>query len=758
MNPPAHSRRTLWICLALAAVTLAAYAPALRCDFLTFDDQAYVTENRHVMTGLTWQSIAWAFRNVTAGNWHPLTMLSHILDCQIYGLRPWGHHLTNVLLHVANTVILFLLLARMTAALWRPACVAALFALHPAHVESVAWVAERKDVLCAFFWLLAILAYARDAEGQKRGIYYAGALLFFLLALLAKPMAVTLPCVLLLLDFWPLRRMASTSWRHLVAEKLPFFALTALWCPITIWAQRQGHSMASVRELPMAERIGHALISYLNYIRVLAFPRHLAVYYPYPNHEPVALAVVAGAVLALVTGLAVAAVGRRPYLLVGWLWFLGMLVPVIGLVQAGGQGWADRYLYLPSIGLFVIVVWAGAEAAARFPAVKYFAPAALAALAVATVVELRYWKDTRTLFSRAMEVTQDNYMAMTLVGSMEADRGDLDGAIKLYRDALRCLPNYPEGHFFYARALERKGQTAPAIAEYTKALQLRPAFDQAHLMLGLLLARQKNYDEAVAHFQAALKSNSDSASAQNDWGRVLQTQGRWQESIGHYQEALRLDPALAEAHNNLGIDYLQTGRLADGAGELRMALKLNPGNVETRFNLAQALNQQRQWADAAQLLKPLALAQPANPNSQYQYGLALENLGQTRDAMSHYAAALLQNPDFPDALNALAWIIATDPRPELRNGSQAVELARRACDLTAHQQPAMLLTLAAAYAETGRWSEALAAVKQGEALAASKGDADLEDRASRLRQALAAGQPFRSQSIMDNAGAPAQHH
>jgi tetratricopeptide (TPR) repeat protein len=470
------------------------------------------------------------------------------------------------------------------------------------------------------------------------------------------------------------------------------------------------------------------------------------------------LAVVAGAVLALFTGLAVAAVGRRPYLLVGWLWFLGMLVPVIGLVQAGGQGWADRYLYLPSIGLFVIVVWAGAEAAARFPAVKYFAPAALAALAVATVVELRYWKDTRTLFSRAMEVTQDNYMAMTLVGSMEADQGDLDGAVKLYRDALRCLPNYPEGHFFYARALERKGQTAPAIAEYTKALQLRPAFDQAHLMLGLLLARQKNYDEAVAHFQAALKSNPDSASAQNDWGRVLQTQGQWQESIGHYQEALRLDPALAEAHNNLGIDYLQTGRLADGAGELRMALKLNPGNVETRFNLAQALNQQRQWADAAQLLKPLALAQPANPNSQYQYGLALENLGQTRDAMSHYAAALLQNPDFPDALNALAWIIATDPRPELRNGAQAVELARRACDLTAHQQPAMLLTLAAAYAETGRWSEALAALKQGEALATSKGDAELEDRAMRLRQALAGGQPFRSQSIMDNAGGPAQHH
>ncbi len=744
-------RRTQWICLALAAFTVALYAPALRCQFLTFDDQAYVTENRHVRAGLTLDGLAWAFRVTTAGNWHPLTLLSHMVDCQIYGLRPWGHHLSSVLFHAANSVLLFLVLRRMTGAVWRSACVAALFAAHPAHVESVAWVAERKDVLSSFFCLLAVWAYVRYVEGlrcQSPDLKWHRwtVVVLFALALMAKPMAVTLPFVLLLLDYWPLRRVERLdwpTWGRLVAEKWPLLGLSAVWCGITVWAQGVGQAVATAAELPISGRVTHALISYLDYVRVLVFPWHLAVYYPYQHHERMIWGVAAGAALALITWLVLTGARQRPYLAVGWLWFVGMLVPVIGLVQVGGQGWADRYVYLPSIGFFVMVVWGGAEWAARHRAVLVLVPVLGAALAGVTTEELQYWKDTPTLFGRAMAVTANNYLAMTLVGSMEADKGKLEEAIRLYRQALACKPEYPEAHFFLGRALERKGQTAAAMSEYSEALRLRPDFDAAHILVGLLLAKEKKFDQAVVHYQAALKSAPESAPAQSDWGMALMKQGRWQESIAHYEEAVRLDPELAEAHNNLGIGYLQMGRAAEGVRELRAALRINPGDAETQYNLGQALNQEQEWAEAARWLQPLARGKGANFNVQFQYGLALEHLGETRDAMSHYAAALLENADFPDALQHLAWIAATDSEAGLRNGTQAVELAGRACELTGQKRPAMLLTLAAAYAEAGRFGEALATVARAEELA--KGQKELEREAERMGGDFKEGKAFRGQ-------------
>ena len=745
-------RRSLWICLALAAFTVALYAPALRCQFLILDDPVYVSENQHVRAGLSLDNVVWAFTVNTAGNWHPLTLLSHMLDCQIYGLRPWGHHLTNVLLHAANSVLLFLVLMRMTGAVWRSACVAALFAAHPAHVESVAWISERKDVLSSFFCLLAIWAYARYAaqfkvQSSKFKVNYVLCLMFFGLALMAKPMAVTLPFVLLLLDFWPLeraRKLDWASWRPLLIEKWPWFALSAVWCGIAVWAQRVGHAVSSTSELSISERILHAPIAYMDYLRVLVFPWHLAAFYPYQHHEPLVWSIAAGAVLLLITALACFEARRRPYLAVGWLWFLGMLVPVIGLVQVGGQAWADRYVYLPSIGFFVIVVWAGAEWAARYPAVKLLIPVVGVALVAVTWVEIQYWKDTRTLFGRAMEVTANNYEAMTLVGAAEENDGERDDAILLYRKALACDPKYPEAHFFLGRALDEEGHPDEAMPQYREALQLLPDFDSAHVMLGMLLAKKKNFDEAIAQYQAALRTNPESAAAQSDWGMALVQQGRWQESIAHYEAALRLDPTLAEARANLGVAYLQTGRLAEGTKELQAALKLNPGDTESRFNLGEALNQQQQWGEAAELLKPLALNQPTNFNVQFQYGLDLEHLGQTRDALSHYAAALRQNPDFPDALQHSAWIAATDANPELRNGVRAVEMAARACELTGQKRPSMLLTLAAAYAESGRFFDALATVGKAEELA--NGQAAIEAEARRMREAFVAGKPFHGQS------------
>ncbi|MGD0815139.1 MAG: tetratricopeptide repeat protein [Verrucomicrobiota bacterium] len=745
--------RSRWICLALLVFTVALYAPALRCQFLAIDDPAYVTENQHVRAGLTLDGLAWAFHSTTVGNWQPLAMLSHMLDCQIYGLRPWGHHLTNVLLHAANAALLFLVLTRMTGAVWRSACVAALFAMHPAHVESVAWVAERKDVLSGFFWLLAVWAWVRYAENFKFQIsnfkfYYSGALLFFALALMAKPMSVTLPFVLLLLDFWPLGRARGLdwpSWRRLAVEKWPWLALSAVWCGITLWAQRVGEAVSSTAVLSVGGRVNHTMIAYWDYLRVLVFPWHLSAYYPYPHHEPVVWGVAAGAGLVVMTWLAMAEGRRRPWLPVGWLWFLGMLVPVIGLVQVGGQGWADRYTYLPSIGFFVIVVWGGAEWAARHAVVKLLIPLAGAALVAVTARELQYWKDTGTLYGRAMEVTANNYLAMTLVGTAEEGRGKLDDAIRLERQALACKPAYPEAHFFLGRALEGKGRGAEAATEYREALRLRADFDAAHVMLGLLLAGENRYDEAVAQYQAALKANPESAAAQSDWGAVLLKQGRWPESVAHYEEAVRLDPALASAHNGLGMAYLQTGRLAEGTTELCAAIKIDPGDTETRLNLGEAFNQQQQWGDAVEVLQPLALKLPAMSNAQFQYGLALEHLGRISDAINCYAAALRDNPDLPEALQHRAWIAATDARPELRDGALAVKLATRACELTGQKRPSMLLTLAAAYAESGRFEDALAAVDKAEELARAQGQKAIETEAGSLRAAFAADRPFHGQ-------------
>jgi tetratricopeptide (TPR) repeat protein len=743
-------RRSFWISVALAAFTVALYAPALRCQFLAFDDQAYVTENRLVRSGLTLPGLISAFRVTTAGNWHPLTLISHMLDCQIYGLRSWGHHLTSVLFHAANGVLLFLVLTRMTGSVGRSACVAALFAAHPAHVESVAWVAERKDVLSSFFCLLAVGAYVRDLEKPSRPrMVSAGVIFLFALALMAKPMAVTLPCLLLLMDFWPLNRVQSmdwASWRPLVLEKWPLLVLSAIWCGITIWAQGIGQAVATSADLSVAERIIHAPIAYLSYLRVLVLPWHLAAYYPYHHHEPVSWGAEAAAALMLMTCLGWAEWRRRPFLVMGWLWFLGMLVPVIGLVQVGGQGWADRYVYLPSIGVFIMAVWSVAERAASYPAVKLLFPAVLAVLAAMTWAEIPYWKDTGALFQRAMNVTSGNYLAMTLVGNTEAENGHLDGAISLYRQALACKPAYPEAHFFLGRAMERKGQVKEAMSEYKTAARLWPDFDAAHIMAGLLLAKEQKFDEAVVQYQAALKANPDSAPAQSDWGMALMQQGRWPESIAHYEQAVRLDPALAEAHNNLGIGYLRAGRVAEGVKELREALKLNPGDTETQFNLGQALNQQQQWAEAVQWLRALAQSEPANYNAQFQDGLALEHLGDTRAAISRYTAALRQEPDFPDALQHLAWIDATDARPELRNGTQAVELAARACELTGQKQPAMLLTLAAAYAEAGRFKEARTTVAMAAELAEAQGQTEMAREARRLRAAFAAGRSFHGQA------------
>ena len=711
---------TKWlIYLGLGLITLGLYLPALHCGFVEYDDQQYVTDNPRVQAGLTWNGLVWAF-GFHAGNWHPLAWLSHMLDCQIYAARAWGHHLTSVLLHVASTLLLFSVLNRMTNAMWRSAAVAALFAWHPLHVESVAWVSERKDVLCAFFWMLTLGCYVRYAERPSAGryVFTFGA---FALCLLSKPMAVTLPFVLLLLDYWPLGRVTGdrrrvADIRRLILEKIPFLLLAVVGCGLTLQAQQI--AIVSTAGLTMAQRLAHTLVAYNHYFFAMFFPHSLAVYYPYVLNLDPETVVFSGSVVVLITLLAMINLRRRPWVATGWLWYLGTLVPVIGLVQVGDQAWADRYTYLPLIGLFLPLVWFANEIIKSRIVLQGLAVIIGMALLATTSVQLSYWKNTWTLFDHANKVTHDNYMAVTVLASQLAQQGKLDEAMELYHKALSYKPTFPEAHFFLGNAFDQAGRPDEAVMEYEKALWFKPTQEQTHIFLGIVLGKQKKYEEAITNYQAALVLNPDSAVAENNLARIFHTQGRFDEAIQHYSAALKINPKLALGHNNLGILLLEKGSLAAGTVQLREALRLNPTNAETQFNLALALNQQQQWNEAAGLFQKTADLHRADLKAHYEYGVALAHLKKTRQAMSEYAAALLIQPDFPDALDGLAWILSTDTNADFRNGTEAVNLAERACTLTGRNDPVKLKTLAAAYAESGRFEEAINTLRTAKDLAA----------------------------------------
>jgi len=728
----------------LALATLAMYLPALYHGFVEYDDQQYVTDNPRVQAGLTWTGLVWAF-GFHAGNWHPLAWLSHMLDCQLYGASAGGHHLTSVLLHVASTLLLFSVLNRMTNAMWRSAAVAALFAWHPLHVESVAWVAERKDVLCAFFWMLTLWFYVRHAA-QPSVTRYLCALGSFVLCLMSKPMGVTLPFVLLLLDYWPLKRVTGDGWRvasvrRLIWEKVPFLALSAIACVLTLRAQEI--AIVSTAGLPVSQRVAHALAACNHYLAAMFVPTNLAVYYPYQIQLPALTFGCAVIVLGLTTVLAITNMRRRPWLMVGWLWFLGTLVPVIGLVQVGDQAWADRYTYLPLIGLFVAIVWFACEIIKSRLVLQSASVIVAVGLITAASVQLGYWQNTRTLFEHADKVTQRNYMAVTILGSLLAKEHKYDKAMEYYQTALRYSPTFPEAHFFLGNALDEQGKLDEAIAEYQKALWFRPTQEQTHIFMGMALAKQKKYDEAMAHYTAALKLNPDSAVAQNNLARLLHTQGRFDEAIAHYNAALDIDPKLALAHNNLGILLIQKGGLTEGTIRLREAMRLDPTNPETRLNLAFALNQQQQWPEAAELFSKIVRGDLPDPKAHYEFAVALAHLKRTREAMSQYASALLIQPDFPDALDGLAWILSTDANPGFRNGSEAVKMAERACELTGGQDPVKLKTLAAAYAETGRFEAAIKTMQTAKDLAAKASRQQLAAECSLMLEHFQKSGPWR---------------
>jgi Flp pilus assembly protein TadD len=548
---------------ALILLVLGVYSRLLHFDFINFDDPIYVSSNLHVMAGLTREGLRWAFTTIEGANWFPLTWISHMADCWLFGVHAGPQHGTNIVLHATGTLLLFLLLKRMTDASGPSALVAFLFGLHPQHVESVAWISERKDVLSAVFWMLTLWSYAYYVSRPKPSAYLL-TLLLYCLGFLAKPMVVTLPLVLVLLDFWPLRRYSLATaapqgfraqWREMLREKLPFFALAMAMSMTTYMVQQRGGAVRSLVLVPLSTRVGNALIAAVMYIAKTLWPTSLAVYYPTPAELPAWQVIGAGLVLVSITALVMRFLRTRPYLAVGWFWYLITILPVIGIIRVGDQARADRYTYIPMIGLSIMLAWSGADAWRQWRkarlAVGILTGVACAACVSVTWTQIAYWENSVTLFQHAIAVTVNNDFAHDALGNAWRDQVLYDEAISEYRKALAINPHYESALVNLGSLLGRVGRSREAIAPLTEAVRLQPNDALLRNALGLALAIEHRPDQALAQFQEAVRLKPGLADAHLGLGSTLANLGRIDEAIDHFSEALRLKPASTEASRNL---------------------------------------------------------------------------------------------------------------------------------------------------------------------------------------------------------------
>jgi protein O-mannosyl-transferase len=573
----------VWIALGLLALTLLAFAPMEHAAFLNWDDPAYVTDNAVVAQGLTSQGLVWAFTTTHASNWHPLTWLSHMFDVWLAGMDAGSHHVTNLALHACNVLLLFVVLAGLTRAPWRSAIVAGLFGVHPLHVESVAWIAERKDLLSATFFLLAIGAYARYVR-QPSVVRYGLVAISMALGLMAKPMVVTLPLVLLLLDWWPLQR--DVPLRRLMTEKLPLVALSVASTVVTFLAQRHGGAVASLVQWSWIARVENACIAYVTYLLSTVWPVDLAALYPMPLQVSTVAAVLSALVLIVITLLVWRARGTSPYLPVGWFWYLGTLLPVIGLIQIGSQSRADRYTYLPLIGIFVLVVWGVADLVARWrvreTAAVPVACGVLLGFALVSRQQTQYWMTSEALWQRALSVTTDNAIAHASLADVLAQRGDTDRAIAEYREAIRIRSGLDEAHVNLANLLADRGATADARREYMTALELRPGNAYAHLGLGVTLEELGDREGAIAQYRDAIRIDPDFAEAHNSLGSALAARDQLEDALREYETAVRLRSTDADFVYNMGVVQERLNRVADARRSYETALHLDPRHASAR--------------------------------------------------------------------------------------------------------------------------------------------------------------------------------
>ncbi len=631
----------------LVGVTLTAFSPTFRCGFVNFDDPDYVTENSRVQAGLTLANVRWAFRTFHATNWHPLTWLSLLADRTLYGsAEPLGFHLTNLLLHIGSTLLLFLTFRAWTGAVWRSALVAALFAVHPLHVESVAWVSDRKDVLSTFFWFLTLAAYGWYVR-RPSVLRYLMVVLAFVLGLLAKPMLVTLPCVLLLLDFWPLRRVQWHITGQLVIEKLPLFALAAVSCWVTWKAQQAGGAVKPLTQYSPAVRLGNAVAAYSGYLQKMVWPKDLAAFYPHPgNNLSVATVSLAAALLIGVTAGCLWAARRQPYAPVGWLWYLGTLVPVIGLVQVGEQAMADRYTYVPLVGIFLLVAWAAGDVAQQWPFLR--GTLALAAIVVLGLcVQLTWkqswtWINSHTLWTHALEKTENNWLAHI---DLALDYGSKNPseAVEHLREAMRLRPDFPLGQLNLGVYLSQLGQKEEAEECYRAVLENWPLIAVAHSNLALLLVEKGQLDEARHH----------------------------------YEEAVQLDPNYDRAHYGLGQVLLRQGELSAAVECFRQAAILRPERAAYQFSLASVLEAQGATHEAHELFRTAVQQEASFPGKARKEAWRLATTrtaaGQGAWAVHLARIACLDSTPSPEALDTLAVALAAAGRFE-----EAVAQAERA--------------------------------------------------------------------------------
>lgn len=610
--PPAYvatrGKPNRLILLALGGITFAIYAQVIGHQFITLDDPTYIRENPMVNRGVTGAGLAWAFTTFHVANWHPLTWISHMIDCQFFGTNAGGHLLVNALIHVANTLLVYWFLLRTTHARWPSALVATLFALHPLHVESVAWASERKDTLSTFFGLLSLIAYVRYVKGPSIS-RYAWVAITLALGLLAKPMLVTWPFVMLLLDYWPLGRLtgplakkqprrashreAATGIASLIWEKIPLFALVAVSAAITFIAQSHGGAVRTLTHAPITFRLSNALVSYAKYLLLAFWPHDLAVYYPLPPTGIPAWQVIGAAFLLIgITALYLFQRRSRPYLIVGWLWFLGTLVPVIGFVQVGGQTMADRYFYIPSIGLFIALVFGLADLARNWriaPSLSAgIAGGVLLILAILTNAQIQRWHDSFTLFEHTLAVTPPNLHIEHNLGLAMGGSGRYDGAAAHFEKALQIDPNFYDSLVGMGVTRDFQGRLPEAIDYFQAGIRSQPEAPTAHVHLGRLLWKQNSDEAALEEIRRASQLAPKDADIRADFGLALQLVGKTPEAIEQFHEALRLNPNNAEVHANLGLALLASGKPRESIPEFEVALRLNPELKGAADNLQRA--------------------------------------------------------------------------------------------------------------------------------------------------------------------------
>jgi len=700
------------ICMFVMVATFCIYSQVQDHEFIIFDDYQYIKDNWNIKSGLTSESISWAFTTFYAYNWFPITWLSHIIDYQLYGLNPKGHHMTNLLFHITNALLLFIILMRMTGKLWRCAFIVAMFAFHPLNVESVAWVAERKNVLSTFFWLLTMWAYIPYAEKptiKKYGLV----LMFFALGLMSKPMLITLPFVLLLLDYWPLRRLkleqggsdnevpvksqyhVKSELLKLMLEKVPLFVLTTGSCILTLIAQQEG-ALINANNLSLTTRLKNAVVSYLEYLKKMIWPYDLAVFYPHPQSS---LAdwkwVVCFVVLVTITAICIKFIKKAPYFTVGWFWYIGTMVPVIGIVQVGMQAMADRYAYIPLIGIFIIFAWGVPELISKWnqkeKVLSVSVGIIILILLITTGGQVNHWRNSITIFKHALKVANENSynpylinyylgdafwdkrktseaishykMAIKLnpsyaptynnLGIIMGAEGKTEEEISLYKMAIKINPDVAEAHYNLGNILSLKGKIKEAISHYKMAIELNPNYAQAHNNLGNILGAEGNNEEAISHHKMAIELNPDSAQAHNNLGIILGAEGKTEEAISQFKMAIELNPDSAQAHNNLGFSLGAEGKTEEAISHFKMAVELKPDYAQAHNNLGFALGAEGDNEEAISHFKMAVKLKPDLVDAHYNLANALDLKGEMKEAISHYKMAIKFDPDHFWAHNKL---------------------------------------------------------------------------------------------------------